>query len=218
MTSATTGVTATTLTATLGIAAAAWIVAVRQMNGMDMGVATQLGSFASFVAVWLSMMAAMMLPGATPAVYRIAFTTGRVRAVSLFVGSYLAIWTLVGVALYALYRPHGTLAAGAIVIAAGVYELTPLKQHFRERCRESVRSGFEFGLCCVGSCIGLMLIQVSVSIMSVTWMSAIAVLVVAQKVLPAKAAIDVPLALAIVGLGVLIVAAPSSIPGLTSSM
>jgi predicted metal-binding membrane protein len=218
MTSATTGVTATTLTATLGIAAAAWIVAVRAMNGMDMGVATQLGSFASFVAVWVSMMAAMMLPGATPAVYRIAFTTGRVRAVSLFVGSYLAIWTLVGVALYALYRPHGTLAAGAIVIAAGVYELTPLKQHFRERCRESVRSGFEFGLCCVGSCIGLMLIQVSVSIMSVTWMSAIAVLVVAQKVLPAKAAIDVPLALAIVGLGVLIVTAPSSVPGLTPSM
>jgi hypothetical protein len=66
-----------------------------------------------------------------------------------------------------------------------VFEFTPLKQHFRRRCRESVRSGFE---------------------------------VLAQKLLPAKAAIDVPLALAIVGLGLLIVIAPSSVPGLTRPM
>ena len=138
--------TAAALTATLGLAAACWVVAVRQMSGMDMGVATQLGSFAFFVAVWAAMMAAMMLPGAAPAVLRRARASGRVRAVPLFVGSYLAVWTLVGVAVYAVYRPHGTLAAGAVVIAAGVYELTPLKRHFRRRCRESVGSGFEFGL------------------------------------------------------------------------
>jgi predicted metal-binding membrane protein len=206
------------LTATLGLAAATWVVAVRQMNGMDMGVATRLGSFAFFVALWLSMMAAMMLPGAAPAVLRRAHASGRVRAVPLFVGSYLAVWTLVGIVVYALYRPHGSFAAGAVAIAAGVYEFTPLKQHFRRRCRESVRSGFEFGLCCVGSSIGLMLILVALGVMSVTWMSVIAVLVLAQKLLPAKAAIDVPLALAIVGLGTLIVIAPSSVPGLTPPM
>jgi predicted metal-binding membrane protein len=138
--------------------------------------------------------------------------------VPLFVGSYLAVWTLVGVAVYALYRPHGSVAAGALVIAAGVYELTPLKQHFRRLCRESVGSGFEFGLCCVGSSIGLMLMLVALSVMSVTWMFVIAVVVLAQKLLPAKAAIDVPLALAIVGLGILIVIAPSSVPGLTAQM
>ncbi len=44
--------TAAALTATLGLAAAFWVVAVRQMNGMDMGVATRLGSFALFAAVW----------------------------------------------------------------------------------------------------------------------------------------------------------------------
>ena len=77
------------LTATLGLAAASWVVAVRQMNGMDMGVATRLGSFAFFVALWVSMMAAMMLPGAAPAVLRRAHASGRVRAVPLFVGSYL---------------------------------------------------------------------------------------------------------------------------------
>jgi predicted metal-binding membrane protein len=211
-------VPAAALTATLGLAAASWVVAVRQMNGMDMGIATQLGSFASFIGLWVSMMAAMMLPGAAPAIFRIAHAGGRVRTVPLFVGSYLAVWTLVGVAVYALYRPHGSLTAGAIVVAAGVYEFTPLKRYFRRRCRESVRSGFEFGFCCVGSCIGLMLMQVTVSIMSVTWMSAIAALVIAQKIVPPKAAIEVPLALAIVAIGILIVIAPASVPGLTPSM
>jgi predicted metal-binding membrane protein len=218
MTSARTAATAAALTATLGLAAAAWPAAVRQMHGMDMGVATELGSFAFFVALWVWMMAAMMLPGAAPAVLRTALVSGRVRAVPLFVGSYLAVWTLVGVAVYAVYRPHGSLAAGAVAIAAGVYELTPLKRHFRRRCRERVGSGLRFGLCCVGSSIGLMLMLVALGVMSVTWMAVIAVLVLAQKLLPANAAIDVPLALAIVGLGILIVIAPSSVPGLTPPM
>jgi predicted metal-binding membrane protein len=218
MTSTRTAATAAALTATLGLAAASWLIAVRQMNRMDMGVATQLGSFAFFVALWVSMMAAMMLPGAAPAVLRRAHASGRVRAVLLFVGSYLAVWLLVGVAVYVLYRPHRSSVAGAVAIAAGVYEFTPLKRHFRRRCREIVCSGFEFGLYCVGSSIGLMLMLVALGIMSVTWMSVIAVLVLAQKLLPAKAAIDVPLALAIVGLGILIVIAPSSVPGLTPPM
>jgi predicted metal-binding membrane protein len=197
-------VTAAVLAATLGLAAAAWIVAVRQMDGMDMGVATGLGSFTFFAALWVSMMVAMMLPGAAPAVLRRARAAG-VRAMPLFVGSYLAVWTLVGVAVYALYRPHGYLAAGLVAIAAGVYEFTPLKQHFRNSCRESARSGYEYGLQCAGSSIGLMLMLVALGVMSVTWMFVIAVLVLAQKLLPVKAVIDVPVALAMVGLGVLIV-------------
>jgi predicted metal-binding membrane protein len=213
-----TAATAAALAVTLGLAAASWAVAFRQMSGMDMGVATPLGSFPFFAALWVSMMAAMMLPGAAPAVLRRTRATGRVRAAPLFVGSYLAVWTLVGLAVYAVYRPHGSFAAGAVAIAAGVYELTPLKQHFRRRCRESVRSGFELGLHCVGSSIGLMLMLVALSLMSVTWMSVIAVLVLAQKLLPTKAAVDVPLALAIVGLGVLIVIAPSSVPGVMPPM
>jgi predicted metal-binding membrane protein len=69
-----------------------------------------------------------------------------------------------------------------------------------------------------GSSIGLMLVLVAESAMSISLMSVVAVLVVAQKLLPAKAAIDVPVALAIVGLGILIVIAPSSVPGLTPPM
>ena len=205
------------LTVTLGLAAASWAVSVIQMNGMNMGVATRLGSFASFVVLWVWMMAAMMLPGAAPAALRRVRARG-VREVPLFVGSYLAIWTLVGIAVYAAYRPHGSLVAGAIVIAAGVYEFTPVKQHFSRRCRESTGSGFGFGLCCVGSSIGLMLILIALGIMSVVWMSVIAVLVLTQKLLPAKAAIDVPVALAIVGLGIAIITAPATIPGLTPPM
>jgi predicted metal-binding membrane protein len=206
------------LTVTLVIAGASWVVAVRQMSGMDMGVATRLGSFGFFIVLWVLMMAAMMLPGAVPAVLRRAQASGQVRAVPLFVGTYLAVWTLVGLVVYALYRPHGSVAAGAVAIAAGVYELTPLKQHCRRRCRDSVGAGFEFGLYCVGSSIGLMLILVALSVMSIAWMSVIAVFVVAQKLVPGKAVLDVPLALAIVGLGVLIIIAPSTVPGLTPPM
>jgi len=209
---------AATLAATLGLAAASWAVAVWQMHGMDMGTATRLGSFASFIAVWVVMMAAMMLPGAAPAVLRRAQVSGGMRAVPLFTGSYLAVWALVGAAVYELDRPHGPVAAGLVAIAAGLYELTPLKRHFRRRCRVSVRSGFGFGLCCVGSSIGLMAMLLALGVMSVTWMSVTAILVLGQKLLPPKAAIDVPLALAIMGLGVWIILVPSSVPGLTPPM
>lgn len=208
----------TALLTTLALAAASWVFAVQQMNRMDMGDVTGLGPFAFFVGLWASMMAAMMLPGAAPAVLRHIHATGRVRAVPLFVGSYLAVWTFVGVAVYALYRPHGSVVAGVVAIAAGVYELTPLKQYFRRRCRDHIRSGFEFGLFCVGSSIGLMAMLVALGVMSVGWMFVVAVLVLVQKLLPAKAVIDVPLSLAIVGLGVLIVFTPSSVPGLSPPM
>jgi len=209
---------AAALAAMLGLAAASWGIAVWQMNGMDMGVATRLGSFAFFSAVWVVMMAAMMLPGAVPAVLRRARAGGGVRAVPLFVGSYLAVWALVGIAVYALYRPHGAVAAGVVVIAAGGYEFTPVKRHFRRLCRESARSGFGFGLCCAGSSIGLMAMLVALGVMSVTWMLVVASLVLGQKLLSPKAAVDVPLALAITGLGIWIILAPSSVPGLTPPM
>jgi predicted metal-binding membrane protein len=213
-----TRVTAAALTGTLALAAACWVVAVRQMAGMDMGTATQLGSFGGFIAVWVVMMAAMMLPGAAPAVLKRAQASSGLRAVPLFIGSYLAVWVLAGAAVYALYRPHGTVAAGVVVMAAGAYEFTPFKRHFRRRCRESGGAGLAFGLCCAGSSIGLMAMLVALGVMSVTWMSMIAVLVVGQKLLPPKAAVDVPVALAIMGLGIWIILVPTSVPGLMPPM
>jgi predicted metal-binding membrane protein len=213
-----TAATAALLAATVGVAAACWVVAVRQMDGMNMGVATDLGSIGFFVATWAAMMAAMMLPGAVPAVLRWARANGRLRAAALFPLAYLAVWTAVGLAVYAVYQPHGAVAAGALTIAAGVYELTPLKRDCRRRCREHVRSGFELGLYCVGSSAGLMVMLLALGVMSVTWMAVIAVLVLAQKLIPPTPTIDVPLALAIVALGIVVAVAPSSIPGLTPTM
>ena len=133
----------------------------------------------------------------------------------LFVGSYLAVWALAGVVLYALYRPHGTAVAGGVVIAVGLYELTPMKRRCRQRCRESVRSGVGFAMYCVGSSVGLMLMLVVLGVMSLRWMVVATVLVVGQKLLPARALVDGPLALAIVGLGIVVLMVPSALPGLT---
>jgi predicted metal-binding membrane protein len=209
--------TAGAVTATLGLAAACWVVSAWLMTGMGMGVATRLGSLGFFTAVWVAMMAAMMLPGAAPAVARAA-CAGGMRAVPQFSGSYLAVWALTGAVVFAADRPHGTAAAGAVTIAAGVYEFTPLKQNFRRRCRESAGPGFGFGLCCVGSSAGLMAMLVAVGVMSVGWMAVITVLVTAQKLLPPRAALDVPLAAAIVAFGVLITVDPSAVPGLMPPM
>ncbi|MQY36766.1 hypothetical protein SRB17_47680 [Streptomyces sp. RB17] len=200
---------------TLGLAAACWAAAVRLMHGMDMGVATRPGAFGFFTATWMTMMAAMMLPGAAPAVARHVRLVGRVRGALPLAGGYLAVWVLAGVVAYALDRPHGSSAAGAMVIAAGAYELTPVKRYFRRRCHDVAGSGLRFGLYCTGSSIGLMAMLVALGVMSVVWMSLVAALASVQKLLPGKTAVDVPLALAIVGLGLVIVFAPSLVPGLT---
>jgi predicted metal-binding membrane protein len=208
---------AVVVTATLGASGVCWLIAGSRMQGMDMGVATRLGSFSFFVVAWVSMMAAMMLPGALPVVLRTARERGRVGAAPLFAASYLAVWMLAGLLVYALYRPHGTTVAGALTIAVGLYELTPLKGGCRERCRTN-HSGLVFGLNCVGSSGGLMLVFLAVGAMSITWMSVAAGLVLAQKLLPPRPVVDVPVALAIVGLGLAILVAPSAVPGLTPSM
>ena len=198
MTTSRTGARTLALATMLALAAACWPVALRQMRGMDMGADTELGSFAFFIGAWVPMMAAMMLPGAAPAVVR----TTRWRAAALFPLSYLAVWSVIGVAVYAIYQPHSGVAAGLLTIAAGIYELTPLKRACRRRCRSDVRSGFEFGLYCVGSSIGLMVMFVALGAMSVIWMSVVAGLVLAQKLLPPITSIDVLVALAIVAVGI----------------
>ena len=212
------------LSVTLVMAAAAWVIAIRLMDstggaggmdGMAAGPATELGSFGFFAAAWISMMVAMMLPGAALPV------AARVQAGSratVFLASYVGLWALVGGVLYAVYRPHGATIAGAIVIAAGVYELTPLKHRCREACRESGRNGLAFGVCCIGSSIGLMAVLIALGLMSIFWMAVIAVIALAQKLLPIKPAIDVPLAAAVVALGIWVVLAPSSVPGLMPTM
>jgi predicted metal-binding membrane protein len=192
--------------AMLAVAAVAWVVTVRQMRGMDMAAGTDLGSLAFFMGFWTPMMAAMMLPGAAPAVLRSARAGRRALGGSWFAGSYLGVWVVAGLVVHAAYRPHGSLTAGALTIAAGVYELTPLKRSCRRRCREPAGSGLDLGLSCIGSSAGLMVMLLALGAMSVPLTAIVAVAVLAQKLLPPRASIDVPLALAIVALGLVVLA------------
>jgi predicted metal-binding membrane protein len=212
-----TGRAVAVLAAVLGVAFVGWVITVRQMSPMDMGTQAQLGSFPFFIGLWVAMMAAMMLPGAAPAVLGRA-AAGGIRAAPPFAASYLTVWALAGAVVYALYRPHGTLAAGVAAVAAGIYELTPAKRNFRALCRQGTRSGWRYGLCCLGSSAGLMAMLVTLGIMSLAWMAVITVLATGQKLLPPRAAIDIPVALAIISLGVLIIGVPSAVPGLMPAM
>jgi predicted metal-binding membrane protein len=203
------------LAATLGVAAACWAATIALTHGMDMGIATRPGEIVSFAVAWVTMMAAMMLPGAAPAVARHVRGCGKALAALPFTAAYLGLWAIVGVVAYATDLPHGPAAAGVVVIAAGGYELTPLKRHFRRRCREEACDGLGYGLSCLGSGLGLMAMLVALDVMSLLWMSIAAAVTCAQKLLPARAAIDVPVALALIGLGVVLITGPSLVPGLT---
>ena len=177
------------------------------------------GSFPSFLASWAAMTLAMLLTAA-PAAVRHAHggvATGRAAAGLLFALSYLAVWGFAGVATFVFCGPHGSLSPATTVLGAGIYELSPLKRYFRRRCRRSTASGLDVGFDCVGSCLGLMLAAMALGVTGAAGMSLVALLVAAQKLLPVKATVDVPLALAIVGLGLLLVIAPSSIPALTGA-
>jgi predicted metal-binding membrane protein len=134
----------------------AWIVTVNRMRGMDGGPGTDLGGLGWFTGIWVTMMAAMMLPSVAPMVLtysRIAqhraATGGRPLAAPwIFVGGYLIAWTVYGLAAYGLYRAvdavdggfldwdrGGPWVAGAALAGAGLYQLTPLKEVCLRHCR-----------------------------------------------------------------------------------
>jgi predicted metal-binding membrane protein len=149
-------------------------------------------------ASWIPMMAAMMLPSAAPAIARRAGDRDGALGAPLFAGAYVGIWALVGLAVYALYRPPGDLLATMLIVAGGAYELSSVKLEYRRRCRERMHSGIRFGLACVGSSAGLMLILAGAGLMSGAWMVVIAVVVLAQKLLAPHRLLDVPLTVALV--------------------
>ena len=136
-------------------ALAAWLVTFARMDEMDAGPGTDLGSIGWYVGVWVTMMAAMMLPSAAPMVRLYAgfsrddSAAGRnVAGVTAFAASYFGVWTGFGLLAFAIQRivvsvESGTLAwdeagpyvAGGAVAAAGLYELTPLKRVCLRHCR-----------------------------------------------------------------------------------
>ncbi len=140
----------------LGAALVAWALTVARMRGMDAGPGTALGGLGWYLGVWVTMMAAMMLPAVAPVVRLYATTLSRSsgrRALALpsswiFVAGYLAAWTAYGLLAYGAYRlvaavESGILAwdragpyvAGGAIAAAGLYQLSPLKGVCLRHCR-----------------------------------------------------------------------------------
>jgi Predicted metal-binding integral membrane protein len=208
---------------------------------MDAGPGTDLGAFGWFVGIWVTMTAAMMLPSATPAVVML----GRVRRNApawLFVTGYVVTWTGYGLVAYGIYRAaraadpaflkwdnQGPLVAGGALIAAGLYQLTPLKRACLRYCRSPLRflahgrdgpygalqMGVVYGAYCIGCCTGLMLALFALGVMSLFWMALVAVAILVEKVLPGGEMFARVLAVVLVALGIVVIASPSSAPGVT---
>jgi len=216
-----------------GLVVVAWAVTVDRMQGMDAGPGTDLGGLGWYLGIWVTMTAAMMLPSEAPA----ALLVVRLRRglpTLLFLTGYLAVWTAFGLVAYALFRSFtsldtgwlawseaGPYVAGGAIVAAGVYELTPLKRLFLRRCRSphpdgsAIRSGLANGLHCVGSSGGLMVVLFALGVMSVVWMVVVAGVIFAEKVLPQGLRLTRVVAIALLALGIWVAFSPSTVPGLT---
>ena len=123
------------------------------------------------------------------------------RRAPTFAIAYLAVWLVL--ALAALQVPWMSVGANAAVLG-GLYELTPLKRYFLERCRAA--HGLRHGLDCVGSSAGLMVAFFGLGLMSVWWMAAVAVVVFAQKVAPFGARLVLPAGLTLLASGLTVIA------------
>jgi predicted metal-binding membrane protein len=161
----------------------------------------------------------------------------------VFTAGYLVVWTAAGVLAFGIFAAgHGALGtflawaragrwvAGGILIAAAVYELTPLKDVCLGKCRSplgfllgswrdglagALEMGARHGAWCLGCCWALMASLFALGVMSIGWMAFVAGLIAAEKILPWGRAITYATAVILVVLGVLLVVAPHAIPGLT---
>jgi predicted metal-binding membrane protein len=195
------------------------------MSGMDMGGAETAASdapayLASAFFMWLIMMIAMMLPSAAPMILlygklaRGPRTEGAsLASTAVFAGTYLAIWAgfsaLAAIAQWLLVRSGAvselTLAfgdrrlAGALLIAAGLYQATPVKRACLDACRSpmsflmrlwrpgfagAARLGFAHGFYCLGCCAALMALLFVFGVMNLVWVAALAIFVLIEKLLP----------------------------------
>src|SRR5947207_6071199 len=191
------------------------------------------------------MMAAMMLPSVAPtlALYARMVQARRVLAPIAFAAGYLAIWAGVGIVAFVIAEAGGHLGgdvlsweragrwvAGGTLVVAALYELTPLKNACLGKCRSplgfllgswrdgwsgALEMGVKHGAWCVGCCWALMAALFALGIMSVTWMAFVAAVIAAEKILPWRRVATWGTAGLLLGIGVLMLAVPSAIPGLT---
>jgi predicted metal-binding membrane protein len=185
------------------------------MPGMDMpgmGTVWTVSEWGYLCVMWSVMMVAMMLPSAMPTILLFA-RLPRPGATPAFVAGYLIAWTAYSVlAATAQWVLHGMLLvsdamvsaspvlSGALLVAAGVFQFTPLKarcvthcrsplsfltQHWREGTAGALRMGLHHGTYCVGCCWALMALLFVLGVMNLLWVTGLAVLVLLEKTLPA---------------------------------
>jgi len=227
------------------LAAVGWWWTAREMQGMDGGPWTELGTAAWFLGVWVVMMAAMMFPSVAPtvALYSKLRQTRALGAPLLFTAGYLLVWSAVGLVAYTLARigaqlfgdvlawdRAGRWVAGATLLVAAVYELTPLKNVCLGKCRSplgfllgswkdglsgATQMGARHGAWCVGCCWALMASLLALGLMSIVWMAFVAGLIAFEKLIPPRRAATYGTAAALLVIGLLMLFAPDVIPGLT---
>jgi predicted metal-binding membrane protein len=227
------------------LAGLGWWWTVDRMRGMDDGPWTSLGALSWFLGVWVVMMAAMMFPSVAPTVALYSRMTRARSLVSplLFAVGYLVAWAAVGVLAFAVvvigrgitgdvlaWDRAGRWAAGATLVVAAVYELTPLKDVCLGKCRSplgvllgswrdgfsgALRMGAKIGAWCVGCCWALMASFFALGIMSIVWMAVVAGLIAAEKTMPWRRVATYGTAAILLVIGLLVLAAPDGVPGLT---
>lgn len=218
------------LAALLAASALGWAATVRG-EGMEEKMMVTPGAVGIFLGGWVAMMAAMMLPSAVPFVLLYSAGAKRGLATALLVVAYLAVWASFGVLAYAAQVWLDRLGMGdtrayvvaATLVAAGIYQLTPLKSACLRRCRNPVsflmehwrggrlgaaRLGADHGLYCLGCCWALMAVLVVAGAMGLVWVAAIALAVLVEKLVPHGERIAALVGIALVALGVAVAANP----------
>jgi predicted metal-binding membrane protein len=227
------------------LAGVGWWWTVREMRGMDNGPWTGLGTVGWFLAVWVVMMTAMMFPSVAPTVALYSRLTRR-RSFAwplLFAAGYLLTWAVAGVGAFVIgavvnsisggllaWDRAGRWVAGATLVVAAAYELTPLKDVCLAKCHSplgfllgswrdgrvgALRMGAKNGAWCVGCCWALMASLFALGIMSVVWLAMIAALIAVEKTIPWRRAATFGTAAVLLTLGLLLLMAPDAIPVLT---
>jgi predicted metal-binding membrane protein len=224
-----------------------WWWTVQRMEGMDNGPWTALGTVGWFLGVWVVMMAAMMFPSVAPTVALYSRMTRERSPLSplFFAAGYLVMWAAAGLLAFAIavagsriigdvlaWDHAGRWVAGATVLVAAVYELTPVKDVCLGKCRSplgfllgawrdgragALQMGTKHGAWCVGCCWALMASLFALGVMSIGWMAFVAGVIAAEKTLPWRRMATYGTAGIFLCLGVLLLAAPDAIPGLTIS-
>lgn len=214
--------------AVLGVSAvAAGVLLWRSSAAMPhRGVSLAPVAVAAFLAMWLAMVVAMMLPTAIPmviAIRRVGAATGRVVSlVVALVGGYLSVWLVAGAVAFlvdvgardvldALSPAHQMpgmdmpappaqyAAAGAVLLAAGGFQLTPFAARCARACRspfgffargwnggpdihrQALRIGLRYGGSCLGCCAGAMVVLMLVGMERVWWMAVAGAVMALQK-------------------------------------